>query len=361
MKLYASRWVCKLRTGPDHGGDRNMKVDCGITKETEFHDLDALAAQSKKFEELGFDAMVIAEMAHDPFLPFMIAAHATDSLQMRTSIAVALSRNPMIVANLAHDLNAYSKGRFVLGLGSQIKPHITKRFSMPWHAPAAQMREFIQALRAIFACWYDNEPLNFQGEMYTHRLMTPMFTPTNTEYGKPRIALAAVGPMMTQVASEEADGIILHAFNSEKYLREVIMPRIEEGLKNSNRDRSEFEVSFPMFIVTGDTEEAFEKTKQAVKQQLAFYGSTPSYKGVFECHGWFDLQPELNRLSKEGEWVAMGELISDEVLNAIAVVGEPLEVAEQIKRRFGDIIDRVTMNPDLSPSKLSQQFEILRA
>lgn len=337
-----------------------MKIDCGFAREENFHDLNTIAANAKRFEDYGFDGLLTAEMAHDPFLPLTIAAHQTSKLEIRTAIAVALARNPMVVANLGHDLNAYSKGRFTLGIGSQIKPHISKRFSMPWHGPAAQMEEFLQALHAIWDSWYDQKPLKFQGDFYTHTLMTPMFTPANIQYGRPKVALAAVGPKMTQVASQLADGIILHAFNTEKYIRQIIIPRIEEGLKESGRNRNNFEISFPMFVVTGETEEALLQSKIATKQQIAFYGSTPAYKGVLDCHGWGDIQEELNKQSKLGKWLEMTDLISDEILDTIAVVGEPLEVSQKIKQRYGDIIDRITLDSSISKESLQQQFSILR-
>ncbi len=222
------------------------------------------------------------------------------------------------------------------------------------------MREFVLALHAIWDNWYEGKPLSFSGEYYTHSLMTPMFTPTNSQYGRPKIAVAAVGPLMTQVASEVADGIILYAFNTEKYIRETLMPNIDKGLAKSQRSRSDFEVSFPMFVVCAEDEESFEQNKRAAKQQIAFYGSTPAYKNVLDCHGWGDLQPELNKLSKDGKWVEMANLISDEILDVIAVVGEPIQVAEKIRSRYGDIVNRTTLNQAHAPTFLCKQFEIIR-
>lgn len=231
-----------------------------------------------------------------------------------------------------------------MGLGSQIQPHITKRFSMPWSSPAKRMAEFITAMHAIWNAWHKGERLDFKGDFYTHSLMTPMFTPTDNEYGAPKVLLAAVGPKMTEVAGEVADGIILHAFTTEKYIREVTLPSIEVGLKKSGRSRSDFEISYPGFVITGKTEEEFNKTKAAVCKQIAFYGSTPAYKPVLEVHGWGELQIELNRLSKEGKWDEMGTLITDDILNAFAVVGETDDAVKTFKQRFGDIADRSTAN-----------------
>ncbi|GIS97651.1 MAG: hypothetical protein CM1200mP24_09350 [Gammaproteobacteria bacterium] len=209
-----------------------MKVDGGVG-----WDLSSAGAQALELEEMGYSGILSAETSHDPFLPLAFAAQHTKEVDLITGIAVAFARTPMILANIGHDLNATSKGRFVLGLGSQIRPHITKRFSMPWSSPAARMREFILAMRAIWANWYDGESLEFTGNFYTHTLMTPFFTPTNNDYGAPRVFLAAVGPRMTEVAGEVADGIIIHAFTTEKYLREVTIPAIERGLEKSGRSR----------------------------------------------------------------------------------------------------------------------------
>jgi probable F420-dependent oxidoreductase len=258
-----------------------------------------------------------------------------------TSIAVAFARNPMIVANIGNDLQAYSKGRFILGLGSQIKPHITKRYSQPWSHPAARMREFVLAMRAIWDCWYTGEKLNFRGDFYSHTLMTPMFMPTNNPHGAPKVVVAAVGPKMTEVAGEVADGMLIHAFTTAKYLREVTLPSIETGLARSERPRSDLELCYPAFIVTGNDEREWQAMRSSTAKQLAFYGSTPAYRGVLEIHGWGDLQTELNRLSKLGEWDAMGDLITDEILEEFAVVAEPSKVAGALKARFGGLVDRM--------------------
>ena len=190
-----------------------MRIDGGL-----MGDLTESGRQAKRLEGLGYNGVLTAETAHDPFFPLLLAAQETESIELMTSIAVAFSRTPMNLANIGHDLNSFSKGRFILGLGSQIRPHITKRFSMPWSKPAARMREFILAMRAIWQSWHEGAPLKFEGEFYTHSLMTPMFTPTDTDYGAPKVFLAAVGPMMTEVAGEVADGVIIHAFTTEKYL-----------------------------------------------------------------------------------------------------------------------------------------------
>ncbi|MFU8815734.1 MAG: LLM class F420-dependent oxidoreductase [Pseudomonadales bacterium] len=314
-----------------------MKVDGGVGWE-----LDKVGAQARELEEMGYAGILSAETSHDPFFPLLVAAQHTERVELMTSIAVAFARTPMILANIGHDLNAASKGRFVLGLGSQIKPHIAKRFSMPWSSPAARMREFILAMRAIWANWHEGTPLEFAGKFYTHTLMTPFFTPTDTEYGAPKVFLAAVGPLMTEVAGEVADGVIIHAFTTEKYLRETTLPALERGFAKAGKTRQDFEISYPVFVVTGQNEQEIAEAKQNTRRQIAFYGSTPAYQPVLESIGVGDLQGELNRMSKQGRWEEMGTLITDDILDAFAVVGEPGSIPGQIQSRYGDIIDRTS-------------------
>ena len=314
-----------------------MKVDGGVGWE-----LDKVGAQARELEEMGYSGILTAETAHDPFFPLLVAAQHTSKVDLMTSIAVAFARTPMVLANIGHDLNAASKGRFVLGLGSQIKPHITKRFSMPWSDPAARMREFILAMRAIWASWHEGKPLEFAGKYYTHTLMTPFFTPTDNEYGAPRVFLAAVGPLMTEVAGEVADGVIIHAFTTEKYLRETTLPALERGFAKAGKTRKDFEISYPVFVVTGSNEQELAAARTATRKQIAFYGSTPAYKPVLDSIGAGELQGELNRMSKQGRWDAMGELITDDILRAFAVDGEPASIPGQIKARYGDVIDRTS-------------------
>jgi probable F420-dependent oxidoreductase len=315
-----------------------MKIDSGLIA-----NLAQVPARARELEELGYDGAVTAEIANDPFLPMAVAAEHTERIELMTSIAVAFARNPMTLAQTGHDLNAYSKGRFILGLGSQIRPHITKRFSMPWSQPAARMREFILAMRAIWDCWYQGKPLEFRGEFYTHTLMTPMFTPSELEHGPPRVYLAGVGPLMTEVAGETADGLIAHAFTTRRYMQEVTLPAVERGLAKAGRAREDFSVTCPVFVVTGGDEKAFAASRAGIAKQIAFYGSTPAYRGVLELHGWGELQSELNRLSKLGQWDAMGELIDDDILDAFAVVAEPKEVVGGLRERCAGAIDRVMM------------------
>jgi len=312
-----------------------MKVDSHLTA-----DWHQIPEHVKKLEAQGYDGTGTAEMNHDPFFPLMLAAEHSENIELQTGIAVAFARSPMVLANLGHDLNAYSKGRFTLGLGSQIRPHITKRFSMQWGAPGRQMKELIQAMRAIWANWYEGTPLRFEGEYYNHTLMTPAFTPENKQFGAPKVTLAAVGPIMTRIAGEVADGLIIHPFSNEKYIREVTLPAVEEGLRRSGRSMEDFEITYTPFIISGKDEESFEASKAASRNRIAFYGSTPAYKQVLGVHGWGDLQSELNSMSKQGKWQEMGTLITDEMLNTFGIMAEPPGLVDEIKRRYGDFVDR---------------------
>jgi probable F420-dependent oxidoreductase len=299
-----------------------------------------VVGQAIEAEGCGYDGIWSAETSHDPFLPLVLAAEHTERLQLGTGIAVAFARNPMTLATTANDLQTMAQGRFMLGLGSQIRPHIEKRFSMPWSHPAPRMREFILAVRAIWASWADGSRLAFRGEYYRHTLMTPMFDPGPNPFGNPPVFLAAVGTLMTEVAGEVADGLLAHAFTTERYLREVSLPALGRGLTASGRTRADVEVSYPGMVVTGVDEEAFAASMAATRKQLAFYGSTPAYRPVLELHGWGDLQSDLHTLSKRGAWDDMTALIDDEVLHAFAVVGELDIIAAGVRSRFDGLIDR---------------------
>ena len=299
-----------------------------------------------ELEDAGYDAAWTIEGPNDPFLPHVIAAEHTARIELGTAVAVAFARNPMTLAHTAWDLQVVSGGRFNLGLGSQIKPHITKRFSMPWSHPAARMRELILAIRAIWDTWMTGAPLQFRGEFYTHTLMTPFFTPGRDgidAVGVPRIYLAGVGPAMTEVAGEVADGFICHPFTTERYLREVTVPALTRGRALVGKDLDGFEISGPSFVVTGGNDAEVAAADQATRRQLAFYGSTPAYRAVLDLHGWGALQGELNRLSKAGDWAGMGELIDDEMLAAFSVVARPEEVGAALAQRYGDVVTRITL------------------
>ena len=313
-----------------------MKVDTGIMAPS----LTEIGRRAAELEQIGYDGLMTAETAHDPFLPLAIAAEHTERVELAPGIAVAFARTPMVTAYTANDLHRASNGRFILGIGSQIKPHIEKRFSMPWSHPAPRMREYVLAMRAIWSAWNDGEKLDFRGDYYQHTLMTPFFAPPPNKHGAPKVFLAAVGALMTEVAGEVCDGVIIHGFTTERYVKEVTLPAIERGLAKSGRSRGSFEISGPLFVVTGRDEAELARARKGTQQQIAFYGSTPAYRGVLELHGWGDLQTELNALSKRGEWVQMGDLIDDEILTTFAVVAEPEGVAAELKRRYGGVVDR---------------------
>ena len=314
-----------------------LKVDGVIGGE-----LAGIPDAAKALEAAGYDGALSAETSHDPLLPLALAAEHTEKLQLGTGITVAFARTPMTLAYTARDLQVLSKGRLLLGLGSQIKPHIEKRFAMPWSHPAPRMREFILALRAVWDCWDNDTPLKFEGEFYRHTLMTPFFHPGRNPYGPPKVLLAAVGEHMTEVAGEVADGMLVHPFTNERYLREVTLPAIERGAAKAGASRKDRELQLPVFVVTGRDENEKEKAATAVRQQIAFYGSTPAYRGVLAVHGWGDLQPELNRLSKQGEWQKMGDAVDDEILHTFAVVAEPDAVATAIRKRWEGLVERVS-------------------
>ncbi len=315
-----------------------MKVDGGFGYGG---GLESVVASAKEQEAAGYDGYWTAETAHDPFLPLLLAAEHTTTLELGTSIAVAFGRSPMTLANTAWDLQAYS-GRFILGLGSQIKPHITKRFSMPWSQPAARMREMVLAIRAIWDSWNNGTKLDFRGDFYQHTLMTPFFNPGPNPHGDAKIFLAGVGPLMTEVAGEVADGFICHGFTTERFLREVTIPALAAGRAKAGKTMEGFEIVGPSFVVTGNDEAEIAKASTATKQQISFYGSTPAYRPVLDLHGWGGLQDELNAMSKQGRWEEMGTLVDDEVLNTFAVVGEPEQIGAELNRRYGDCIQRLS-------------------
>ena len=313
-----------------------LKIDGNIP-----NTLARVSEAARALEEHGYDGGWTAETSHDPFLPLLLAAEHTSRLELGTNIAVAFARNPMIVANVAWDLQSYSEGRFILGLGTQIQPHIEKRFSMPWSHPARRMREFVAALQAIWSAWSDGTKLRFEGEFYTHKIMTPMFTPEPQPHPVPKVFIAAVGATMTEMCGEVADGHLGHPMISKRYLDEVTLPALERGMARSGRDRNDFEVSCEVMVATGANDAELATAITATRKQIAFYGSTPAYRRVLDLHGWGDLQDELHRLSLQGEWDAMGSLVDDDVLAAFAVVGPADTIAAALRSRCAGPVDRV--------------------
>ena len=303
----------------------------------------------KELEDIGYDGGFSFEAKHDPFLPLAVAAEHTSTLRLGTGIAIAFARNPMNLANQGYDMQSISGGRFVLGLGSQVKPHIEKRFSSVWSHPAERMREIVLAIKAIWNCWEGKAPLDFKGRFYTHTIMIPAFNPGPNPYGTPPIFTGGFGPLMTAVAGEVADGFIAHPFSSRRSLLENTLPALEQGLAKSGRRRTDIEVMCATLVVTADTAEAFAASKLAARKQLAFYGSTPAYLPTLACHGWEELHRELNRLSKAGRWDDMTGLIGDDMLAEIAVVGECREIAGKLRARLAGIADSVSITHNRCP------------
>ena len=320
------------------GAEGGLKVDAAVVSQ-----LSQVPAGASTLERRGYDGCWTAEINHDPFLPLTLAAEHTTRIELGTSIAVAFARNPMSVAQIGWDLQDYSQGRFILGLGSQIKPHIEKRFSMPWGQPVARMREFVSALHEIWGCWRDGTRLDFDGEFYTHKLMTPMFVPPAHAHGDPKVFVAAVGDRMTQMCGEVADGLLAHAFSTQRYVQEVTIPTLSRGIERSGRRREDVEVMSPLFVVTGHDEQQLIEASVATRKQIAFYASTPAYRSVLELHGWGDLQTDLHRLSREGDWDTMGSLIDDAMLGEFAVVAPVGDLVEKIRARCDGLIDRVLL------------------
>ena len=339
-----------------------MKVDGGIGP-TLSTDLASFARQAAALQEAGYDGIWTAETNHDPLFPLLLAAGSTSGVDLGTAVTVAFARSPMTLAASANDLQAYSGGRFVLGLGSQIKPHIEKRFSMPWSHPAARMRELILAMRAIWDCWNEGTKLDFRGDFYQHTLMTPFFNPGPNPHGNAKVFLAGVGKRMTEVAGEVCDGFLCHGFTTESYLREVTVPALERGLATSGRTRTDLQISIPAFVVTGSNEAEMEASARGTREQIAFYGSTPAYLGVLEHHGWGGIQEELNLLSKQGRWKEMGSLIDDDMLAAFAVVAEPDSLAAALRSRYDGVIDRLSFYAPYKadPAQFARVMEDLHA
>jgi probable F420-dependent oxidoreductase len=316
-----------------------MRIDTGIGS-----NLASIATRATEAEAAGLDCLWAAETVNDPFLSLAIAAEHSQRLSIGTAVAIAFARNPMSVAYTANQLQEFSHGRMILGLGSQVRSHIERRFSAQWSRPAARMREFVLALRAVWASWNDGTQLDFHGDFYTHTLMTPVFAPRPNEFGAPRVFLAAVGELMTEVAGEVADGVITHGVSSPRYLRDVTLPALQRGLDKSGRTRADLEVTCPGFIAVADNDEQLLKTRAAMRRQLAYYASTPAYRPVLELHGWGDLQRELYTCSKQGAWDAMSSLVDDAMLDAFTIIATPDTLAGEVRARYGGLVDRINVS-----------------
>ncbi len=306
------------------------------------------AARAVELEQMGVDGLFTFENAHDLFFP-LVAAAPVCGLDLLTNVAMAFPRSPLHLAHAAYDLHLLSEGRFRLGLGSQVKAHIEKRYGATWGNPVAHMRECVQATKAILDSWQDGSRVDFRGDYTTHTLMTPVFNPGPNPHGVPRVLVGALGPKMIEMAAEVSDGILVMPFNSDAHMRERTIPAIERGLAKAGRTRADIEVVAEVIVAVGRTEAELEASL-AARFLLAFYGSTPSYRPVLEVEGWGDLQPELNRLSKLGAWDEMTALITDEMLERIAVHGNPKDCAAEIARRFADCDRICAYFPGYEPS-----------
>lgn len=303
--------------------------------------LEGAADHARRLEEIGVDGAFTFEGPHDVFMPLVLAAPATTTLELATNIAVAFPRNPVQLAHQAYDLQLLSKGRFTLGLGTQIKAQVERRYGAPFERPLARMRELIAALRAIFATWETGAPLDFRGEFTSHTMMPPMFNPGPLPFGLPSIALGGLGPQMVRLAAEVADGLLVMPFNTASHFRQRTLPAVHEGLARGGRQRSDLCVTGEVIVCCGRNEQELATATEAGRWLLSFYASTPAYRPVLEVEGWGDLQPELRTLSTTGRWDEMPGLIDDTVLQTLAAVGSPAEVAADIETRFADLVDRI--------------------
>jgi probable F420-dependent oxidoreductase len=307
------------------------------------HDWRAVAPLAKAAEEAGFDSLMSAEIAHEPFTPLAFAALATSRIRLGTGIVVAFPRSPMVVANIARDLHAHSGGRFHLGLGSQVKGHNERRFSVPWTAPVPRLREYVQSLRAIWRCWEKGEPLRFAGEHYRFSLMTPEFSPPPTGLPPIPVSIAAVREPMIRMAGRVCDGVKLHGFATRRYLEQVALPALNAGLEKAGRDRASFEVTGGGFIATGATDEEAAKQLEFMRYRIAFYGATRTYHVVFDCHGWQDLGMKLHAMARDGQWEKMPKEVPDEVVHAFTAVATYANLKQAIAERFGGLVDTVQL------------------
>ena len=317
-----------------------MRVSIGLPVQ----DWTACGPAAARAEEDGADVVTSSELRHDPFTPLAFAALATERVALVPSVAIAFPRSPMIVAQLAWDLARQSRGRFVLGLGSQVRAHNERRFSVPWIAPAARLGEYVEALRAIFRCWEHGEKLNYQGKHYTFTLMTPEFSPGPQGLRLPPVAMAAVGPLMLKTAARLADSVRLHSFATRQYLEDVVRPLLAAELAAAGKSFETFEITGGGFVATGPDEAAVRAAAEKVRYRVAFYGSTPAYRGVFDVHGIGDLGMRLNAMSRDGKWTEMAAQVSDDVLDLFVARATYDGLPAAIEKRFGGLVDAVSVD-----------------
>ncbi|MFG1795165.1 TIGR03617 family F420-dependent LLM class oxidoreductase [Nocardia sp. NPDC049149] len=335
-----------------------MKVDLRLDSA-----LEGTAVRAKELVSLGADGLFTFEGANDVFVPLTLAAAAVRA-DLMSNVAIALPRSPLHLAHVAYDLQTLSRGRFRLGLGSQIRPHIEKRYGATWSNPAARMREMVLAIKAIFAAWEGKAPLRFEGRFTTHTLMPQAFNPGPNPFGPPEVCLGALGPRMTRAAAEVADGLLVMPFNSAKHFRERTMGAVAEGLAAAGREPTDLRIYPQVIVGVGRKPAELSAAAKGVRALLAFYGSTPAYRPVLDVEGWSELQPELNVLSKQGNSAAMADLIDDTMLATLAVHGTPEQCAAAILERFGAYTDRVCCyfpGYPVSNSHVAELIQALRA
>ena len=317
-----------------------MRVTAGVP----YSDWKSIAPAAARAEADGMDGLTCPELAHDPFMPLAIAAMATQRVQLATSVAISFPRSPMIVANIGWDLNLNSGGRFVLGLGTQVRAHNERRFDVRWEHPAPRMGEYIQALRAIWRTWETGEKLDYRGKFYNFTLMTPEFSPKPAKLPMVPIMIAAVGPEMQKTAARLCDGVRLHGFATRKYVSDVVRPLLAGELDKAGKSFAHFEVTGGGFIATGPDQASVDRAAEKLRYRVAFYGSTPAYRGVFDIHGLTDLGIKLHEASRKGQWSEMAAMVPDDVLDLFAVRATYDKLAEAVADRFGGIADTVSVD-----------------
>jgi len=331
-----------------------MRVETGVPLD----DWRQVQDAARLAEERGYDGLVSAEIANDPFAPLALAAVATEHIHLGTAIALCFPRSPMVMANIAWDLQVHSRGRFTLGLGAQVKGHNVRRFSVPWSPPVPRLREYVESLRAIWRCWEKQEPLDYEGEHYRFSLMTPEFSPPPSGLGRVPVSIAAVGPAMIKLAGRVCDGVRLHGFATRKYLEEVALPQLQSGLEDAGRDRASFEIWGGGFVATAPDEAALQKQIEWVRYRVAFYGSTRSYHTVFRLHGWDELGAKLHEMSRQGRWKEMAAEVPDDVVRTFAAVGTHDEIVGVVEQRFGGLVDSIAV--DFSDTSAGRARELIQ-
>src|SRR5215211_6588685 len=326
-----------------------MKLDANLGTEGRY--LRNVNDIARAAEALGFAGLWTSETKHDAFLPLAIAANETEKIQLGTSVAIAFSRSPMEIAQTAWDLQALSDGGVVLGIGTQVKAHVRRRFSMPWDRPVARLREYVGALRAIWGSFQTEGSLSFEGEFYRHTLMTPFFNPGPIEHPEIPVYIAGVNTRLAALAGELCDGFHVHPFHSPEYVRRTVETAIAGGAQERGRDPGEVELATSVFVVTGESEAEVEEQRDKMRAQISFYASTPTYRTVLEAHGWEEVGEKLGKLARDKEWDEMPKLITDEMLDAFCVEAAPDELGPALKERYEGLIDRVALYTPFVPDE----------